>query len=142
LSETRTYLLDTNTVSDIMNGYSEAARLALLRESRSSIIAISSITSGELRFGIKKRNSKRLQRAFDQFLTVGTVLPWNDEVAMAYADLRDRLTRGGKTLDSLDMLIAAHAIAAGAVLVSRDSAFQHAREFVEVVNWATDLENK
>jgi tRNA(fMet)-specific endonuclease VapC len=139
LSQARIYLLDTNAVSDIMNGYSEAARRTLLREARSSIIAISSITSGELRFGIKKRDSKRLQRAFDEFRAVGKILPWDDEVATVYADLRDRLLRVGKALDSLDMLIAAHAVAIGAVLVSRDRAFEHVRDFVEVVNWATDL---
>ncbi len=111
----------------------------LLREAPSSAIAISSITSGELRFGIKKRNSKRLQQAFDEFRAVGKILPWDDGVAKVYADLRDRVLRRGKALDSLDMLIAAHAVAVGAVLVSRDRAFEHVKDFVEVVNWATDL---
>ncbi len=139
MSKTRVYLLDTNAVSDIMNGYSEEARQKLLREGRSSVIAISSITSGELRFGIKKRNSKRLQRAFDEFRAVAMILPWDDEVAAAYADLREQLLRRGNALESLDMLIAAHAIAVGAVLVSRDRAFEHIKEFVEVENWATDV---
>jgi tRNA(fMet)-specific endonuclease VapC len=133
------YLLDTNAVSDIMNGYSEAARRTLLQEAGSAVIAISSITSGELRFGIRNRNSKRLQRAFDEFRAVGKILPWDDDAAMAYADLRNELTRRGKMLDALDMLIAAHAVAVGAVLVSRDRAFQHVEDFVEIVNWATDL---
>lgn len=139
MTKVRIYLLDTNAVSDIMNGYSEAARLRLLREGRSSIIAISSITSGELRYGIRKRSSKRLQRAFDEFRTIGKILPWDDDVAAVYADLRDELLRRGKSLESLDMLIAAHAVAVGAVLVSRDRAFEHIRDFIEVENWATDM---
>ncbi len=135
----RLYLLDTNAASDIMNRYSEAARQTLVRESRSSVIAISSITAGELRFGIKNRGSVRLQKAFDEFCAAAQIPPWDDTVAAAYGELRYRIRRKGKTLDAMDLLIAAHAFAVGAVLVTRDGAFEHVKDMVMVVNWATDL---
>jgi predicted nucleic acid-binding protein len=37
------------------------------------------------------------------------------------------------------MLIAAHAIAMGAVLVTNDKAFAHVSGLPAIVNWATDL---
>jgi predicted nucleic acid-binding protein len=39
----------------------------------------------------------------------------------------------------MDMLIAAHAISSGAVLVTRDRAFAHVEGLAGMVNWATDL---
>jgi tRNA(fMet)-specific endonuclease VapC len=45
----------------------------------------------------------------------------------------------GKTLGPLDMQIAAHAIALGAVLVTNDKAFHHVSDLIGVKNWATDL---
>jgi predicted nucleic acid-binding protein len=37
------------------------------------------------------------------------------------------------------MLIAAHAVAVDAVLVSRDGAFEQVKDVVKVVNWTTDM---
>jgi predicted nucleic acid-binding protein len=39
----------------------------------------------------------------------------------------------------MDMQIAAHAIAAGAVLVTNDKAFERVDDLHATVNWATDL---
>ena len=60
-------------------------------------------------------------------------------MAVAYGELRYGLTRNGRVLDTMDLLIAAHAVAVGAVLVTRDQAFQHIRDLVRIENWATDL---
>jgi predicted nucleic acid-binding protein len=39
----------------------------------------------------------------------------------------------------MDMLIAAHAIAVGAILVTGDKAFSYVAELTARENWATDL---
>jgi predicted nucleic acid-binding protein len=39
----------------------------------------------------------------------------------------------------MDLLIAAHAVATGAVLVANDKAFAHVEDLRTTVNWATDL---
>ena len=133
------YLLDTNTASDVMNRRSQAARHTLAKIGQSSTIAISSISAAELRFGIRKRGSTRLQAAFADFCLSAEILPWDDRVAVTYGELRYDLGRNGKTLHTMDLLIAAHAIAVDAVLVTRDNAFQYIRDFVPIENWATDL---
>jgi tRNA(fMet)-specific endonuclease VapC len=45
----------------------------------------------------------------------------------------------GRTLSANDLLIAAHAIATDATLVTRDGAFSQIDALRPVVNWATDL---
>ena len=44
-----------------------------------------------------------------------------------YGRLRASCAERGVTLSALDMMIAAQAVAAGAVLVTRDKAFSHVR---------------
>ena len=133
------YLLDTNAASDMMNGTSPALRRTLAEEGRTAVIAISSITSAELRFGIRLRDSIKLQRAFADFCMAAQILPWDDTVSVAYAELRLLLMQRGKALDAMDLLIASHAYALGATLVTRDNAFHNISGLVQVVNWAIDL---
>lgn len=80
-----------------------------------------------------------LHSAIEGFLGKIQVLPWGREEATVYGDLRAKLEASGKTLGTLDMLIAAHAMAVDAVLVSNDQAFSHVRDLPGCENWATDL---
>jgi tRNA(fMet)-specific endonuclease VapC len=73
------------------------------------------------------------------FLAAVKVLSWGREEAKAYGALRARLELFGKTLENMDMQIAAHAIVVGAVLVTNDKAFAHVDDLHATVNWATDL---
>jgi tRNA(fMet)-specific endonuclease VapC len=82
-----------------------------------------------------------LRRALDAFLTKIRILPWDRNEASAYGQLRAKQERTGKLLGNLDMLIAAHAIAAGAILVTNNKAFAQVQDLEGIVNWATDLEN-
>jgi tRNA(fMet)-specific endonuclease VapC len=132
------YLLDTNTVSYILNGRSKAARVKL--DANLGDSAISAVTEGELRFGLaKKPEAVKLRKAIESFLAIVTVLPWNSEAARSYGVMRARMTAAGKSLGALDMLIAAHAASLDAVLVTTDKAFRHADGLHSRVNWATDL---
>jgi tRNA(fMet)-specific endonuclease VapC len=134
------YLLDTNAASDVMKDGSSAARQTLITEARSGVIAISTISAAELRFGIRKRDSPRLQAAFDKFCAAAEILPWDDAAAEAYSELRYSLMRRGITLDAMDLLIAAHAMSLDAVVVTHDRAFQQITDFVKVIDWNTSLE--
>ena len=51
------------------------------------------------------------------------VLPWDEEVARRYGALCSQLETQGINLSDFDMMIAAHAAAVNATLVSRDKAF-------------------
>lgn len=117
------HLLDTNVVSHVIRGDRPAItrRLASLPMAE---IVISVVTEGELLFGLAKRNyPAKLTERVRQFLIRVDVLPWDREVARVYADLRAACELRGTSLGSLDMMIAAHAVAVDAVLVTNDKAF-------------------
>ncbi len=57
-----------------------------------------------------------------EFLLRVEVLPWYSNAANAYAQLRTACKNEGKPLGAMDMLIAAHSVAVGAVLITNDKA--------------------
>ena len=61
----------------------------------------------------------------DDFFREVLVLPWTEATSEVYGRLRAEMRRLGKALQPLDMLIAAHALEAGATLVSSDGAFRY-----------------
>ncbi len=135
-----TYLLDTNMVSYIVTGQSPAARLRMLSLGEDDICCVSTITEAEIRFGLAKRpKATAFRNVMDSFLTQVRILPWGREEAAAYGLLRAKREAMGSPLGSLDTFIAAHAIAIGAVMVSRDKAFPRVEDLYATVNWATDL---
>ncbi len=118
----RRYLLDTNTASFIIKG-NAAVRRRLARVPMAQL-AISAVTEAELRFGVARRpEATNLQRVVEEFFLHVAILPWDSAAAQHYAHLRASLERDGHPIGNLDTMIAAHALAAGAVLVSNDHAF-------------------
>jgi tRNA(fMet)-specific endonuclease VapC len=115
------YMLDTNTVSHLIKKHPIVSRR--VQDVPITSLCISTITEGELLFGLAKRpEAKRLHAVVKEFLLRVDVLPWNRETAACYGTVRAGLESRGKILGSLDLLIAAHALAAGAVLVTSDRA--------------------
>ncbi|WP_293661944.1 type II toxin-antitoxin system VapC family toxin [Rhodoferax sp. OV413] len=118
------YMLDTNVVSHIMQGR-DAPLLARLGALVVGQVVISSVTLAELEYGIhRKAGAAGLRNALTQLLQRVDVLPWDEKVATVYGELCATLESQGINLSDFDMMIAAHAIATGATLVSRDKAFQ------------------
>lgn len=116
------FMLDTNTVSFLIRGDDEVTRRMLAAPM--SALSISAITAGELFYGLARRpEAKRLHRVVQEFVRRVDVLPWDNDIAESYGNLRADLERDGKTLAPLDLQIAAHALHAGAVLVTNDRAF-------------------
>lgn len=136
----RLYMLDTNTVSYIVKGKSPAARARLAGLGTDDSACISIVTEFELEFGLAKNpNAEELRHALRWFLARIRVLPLGSAEARAYGRLRVKQQAAGRPLESMDMLIAAHAIALGAILVTRDAVFSHVPDLVGRENWATDL---
>jgi len=136
------YLLDTNMFSYIAKGNSSAARREWLRlsQDREATVCISVITEAEVGYGLAKRSlSRERADAIEGLLANLQILPWGLEEAAAYARTRAQLEGEGVTLSVMDMLIAAQAIAVGAILVTRDRIFEHVSELHATVNWANDL---
>lgn len=133
-------MLDTNTASYIIKGTSQAARKALVSLGSESVACVSSITEGELWFGLERISASESRRAsLRTFLSRLKVLPWGSEEAACYGSLRAGQESHGKPLGPLDTQIAAHAIATGATLVTHDAAFRNVLGSLRIEDWAADI---
>ena len=137
------YLLDTNTVSYIVRGHSRRARRKLERVSADHDACISVITEAEIRFGLARgKLSPATEAAGELFLSKIDILAWDSAAARAYAKARATLERMGKPLGNMDLLIAAHAAALGAVLVTNDRYLRECAKHIDVrqtTSWADDV---
>jgi tRNA(fMet)-specific endonuclease VapC len=117
------YLLDTSVVSHVMQGR-ETELLARLTRVQVGQAVMSSVTLAELEYGLHRKGQPvRLRNALTQVLLRVDVLPWDERVATCYGELCATLEAQGINLSDFDMMIAAHAVAVDATLVSRDKAF-------------------
>lgn len=117
------YMLDTNTVSHLIRAHPEVAQRVVGVPMES--LCISSITAGELLFGLAKRpGAKRLHNIVREFLKRTDVLPWDGAVSECYGFVRAEMERTGKILAPLDLLIASHALNTESTLVTNDRAFR------------------
>ena len=90
----------------------------------------------ELLFGVARRpQAVKLRRTVDEFLLRVEALAWDRSAADRYGAVRGSLEAARpKPLGALDMMIAAHAISVGAVLVTHDAAFGQV-EGLELEDW-------
>jgi tRNA(fMet)-specific endonuclease VapC len=130
------YLLDTNTTSQLIRAHPSVSRLVTTTPMAS--LGISAITRGELLVGLAKcPDATRLHRAVRELSRRVDVLPRDSAAAERYGTVRAAMTRPGKVLAPLDLLIAAHALSLGAVLVTNDSSFGMV-ETLPIEDWSTD----
>ena len=129
------YMLDTNTASYIIKGEPVVVREHLRKVPMSSV-CISSITQAELLRGVaRKPKAKHLPLAVKEFLIRVDIMPWDSDAAEACARLRTSCESEGTPLGTLDMLIAAHSVAVGAVLVTNDQAFYKVKHHLSLEDW-------
>ena len=132
---TQRYMLDTNVVSHIMQGR-DADLLARLVQVPVGQVVMSSVTLAELEYGLqRKERPARLQSAMSQVLMRVDVLPWDAAAARCYGNLCSTLEAKGINLSDFDMMIAAHAVAVSATLVSRDKAFAQVPKPLQLEVW-------
>jgi tRNA(fMet)-specific endonuclease VapC len=114
------YLLDTDTVSQLIRGHN-IKLLAKAKGLKAQQAAISVISRGELAFGVAlKPMSDAFMRNFDAVLSALPVLTVPEEVSKHYGDIRAHLHKLGQPIGPNDMWIAAHARALGYTLVSHN----------------------
>jgi tRNA(fMet)-specific endonuclease VapC len=132
---TQRYMLDTNVVSHIMQGR-DAELLTRLTQLPVGQVVMSSVTLAELEYGLHRKGQPvRLKNALTQVLLRMDVLPWDEQVAMCYGEFCCTLEVQGINLSDFDMMIAAHAVAVNATLVSRDKAFGQVAERLRLEVW-------
>jgi tRNA(fMet)-specific endonuclease VapC len=116
-------MLDTNMASYIIKGNPPQVRDRLIEVPPQAVV-VSAVTKAELLYGVaRKGNPAALSRVVDEFLRRAKVLAWDDAAAETYTWLHASCTTQGITLPALDMMIAAHAVAARAFLITHDAAF-------------------
>ncbi len=124
--------LDTNICSYILR-----KRPPVMVERFSSLsrdgLWLSVVVAAELRYGAAKLGQPRFQSAVEAWLAGFDVRDWTSDASHEYARLRASLEKVGKPIGSMDMMIAAHALAQDSVLITNN-----AREFHRVPGLAVE----
>ena len=95
------------------------------------------IVAAELRCGSARSGSKRLMKAVEDLLGEFDVTPLDVPADAEYGLIRSELEATGTRIGGNDMLIAAHARATGAVILTGNvDEFKRVRD-LEVENWLT-----
>ena len=120
------WMLDTDTCIAIIKKNPGALRK--LRGKSIGQVGLSSVTMGELAFGAgKSSRPPEAHAALSEFLLALEIAAFDDQAAMHYGEVRASLARRGKPIGPLDTLIAGHAVAIDAILVTHNT-----REFARV----------
>jgi tRNA(fMet)-specific endonuclease VapC len=126
------FVLDTNTLIYFFRGEGRVAD-RLLATSPADI-AVPTVVLYELETGIARSNSPAKRRAqLEQLLRVVSLLPFGAEEVRAAATIRAALEQQGTPIGPMDTLIAATALAARGVLITRNI-----REFQRVPGLAVE----
>ena len=128
------FMLDTDTVSYALRGTPVVVEKLIAH--RRADLCLSSVTLAELRFGANKRDSKKIHRAIDAFLTGVDVLPFDVAAADRFGAIAATLSESGEPIGQMDTLIAAHALALGAVLVTNNQRHFSKVRGLKLENWA------
>ena len=127
-------MLDTNIVSDLVRNPNGAVGRKIA-EVGDAGLAVSVIVAAELRFGGAKRGSVALIRQIEAILCGLWVVPFESPADAEYAAIRAELERQGRPIGGNDLFIAAHALALGAPLVTRDIAEFSRVPRLRLLNW-------
>ena len=114
------YLLDTSTCVYAIRRRPEQV-YRRLSSTAGEVVALSVVTAFELEIGALRAQGRGYSEAVRKFLREFSVLPLEDAARDAYGRLRTSLERQSERIGAHDMLIAAHAIALGATLVTNPS---------------------
>ena len=131
------YLLDTNTVSDLVRNPQGRVSENIRRVGEAQVCT-SIIVAAELRYGATMKGSLRLMKQLEAVLGALDVLPFEAPADAAYGLIRTLLEGAGRPIGGNDLLIAAQTIMLGYTVVSDNE-----REFARIdglphENWLRD----
>ncbi|MBK8100452.1 MAG: PIN domain-containing protein [Planctomycetes bacterium] len=112
------WMLDADTVSFAIRG--EGKVKDRLLQHAPSDLRVSAITAAELWYGVERRGATRLRKLVKLFLDTVGVEAFPPDAAVQYGALVVALQKRGRPSGVADAMVAAHAIAAKAVLVSHN----------------------
>lgn len=128
------YVLDTNIVSALARD-PQGPVFDRIAELGPEAIWVSIVVAAELRFGCAKKGSPRLTAQIEAILASIPVLSLDAPADAEYARLRIALEADGTPIGPNDMLIAAQALALGAVVVTANVGEFGRIRGLSVENW-------
>jgi len=131
------YLLDTNICIYIAKQKPTSVfdRFAQLSVGE---VGMSTISYGELLYGAEKsHHPKKTLRLLEELTSLIPPIPLSTDVGKYYGEIRSKLEKQGRIIGNNDLWIAAHALAAGFILVTNN-----VKEFsrvpdLKIENWTT-----
>jgi tRNA(fMet)-specific endonuclease VapC len=130
------YMLDTNICIYIINQKPVSYLKSLDRFEQNSSLTISSIVLAELQYGVSNSfHKEQNQINLDVFLNKIDVIPFSAKCAFYYGEIRSKLKKEGIIIGNNDLLIASHALAERAILVTNNiGEFKRIPE-LQLENW-------
>ncbi|WP_198937917.1 type II toxin-antitoxin system VapC family toxin [Pelomonas sp. KK5] len=117
------YMLDTDTCIFLMRGESPALAVNVQAVPLQQQV-MSAVTLAELSYGVQASAAarrKQNQAVLDSLILHLAVLDWPQEAASHYGEIRLDLKKRGAQLGAADLMIAAHARAMGAIVVTNNT---------------------
>lgn len=100
-------------------------------------LCVSVMTAAELRFGAVKAGRPDLTSLVEAYLARVTILDWAESATFHYARIRAKLESLGTPIGNMDLLIACHAVAEQAMLVTNNLRHFAAVPDLRVEQWST-----
>jgi len=130
------YLLDTNICTYIIAQRSTAIIDKFKAAKLQGRVGISAITYAELQYGIQKSQRRNEnQVALAQFLVPLKTFEFDEKAGILFGQIKTTLEKMGKPIGSYDMLIAAHAMALDATLITNNESEFRRVTGLRVENW-------
>jgi len=132
------YLLDTNICIYIIKKKPVDVLKTVKTKSKKDIY-ISSITVAELEYGVaKSRFPEKNKIALIGFLSIFTILPFDDADAVEYGIMRAELEKKGKIIGPMDLLLAAQAKKKRLIIVTNNTREFERLEGLKIENWVKE----
>jgi tRNA(fMet)-specific endonuclease VapC len=131
------FMLDTDSCIFLMRGESPALAANVQAVPLQQQV-MSAVTFAELTYGVQASAAakrKQNQAVLDGLALHLAVLDWPQEAAQHYAEIRVDLKRRGAQLGAADLMIAAHARAMGAIVVTNNVKDFWRVKGLQVENW-------
>ncbi len=129
------YLLDSCTCIDFMRGKLPTG-YEVMKASDPKLFGIPTIVEAELRTGVLKSKKPKTNRLLlESFLAPFRIIPFDSRCAIEYARIRASLEAAGQKIGPNDTLIAATAVANGAVLVTNNTREFERIEGLDLESW-------
>jgi len=116
------YVLDTTVLSALMRA-ERGPSTRLLRE-RPVDVVLPQPAVAEIHYGLarlpRSRRRRELEGRLAALLVAMQRAPWTDDVSRQFGEVKADLERRGERVDDFDVAIAAHALAIGAAVVTRN----------------------